>query len=139
MKIFKGASYADLTVKVLAGVGLAHLIFGNSDPSYDDGYNQGLIDAYRDYAMEVMECGNREDQVRLLEQDYMEVQQSFGLDESGQLAELWANLETGTWTFTLTQTYQDITGNVVNNMCFSSVGTDWSKTGDKALKLGPQL
>ena len=45
-------------------------------------------------------CRDREGGEEVLRSQYGETVQSYGLDTAGNVVEMWANLETGTWTLT---------------------------------------
>lgn len=47
-------------------------------------------------------CGNRELVVERLESHYGESRQSIGMASKGRVVEVFASLETGTWTITVT-------------------------------------
>ena len=48
------------------------------------------------------QCGPRDNVVAILGERYGESRQSIGLGASGQVMEVFASLETGTWTITVT-------------------------------------
>jgi len=47
-------------------------------------------------------CGDRQQVVDYLTGDFGETTQMIGLDANGSLVEIWGNVDTGTWTLTLT-------------------------------------
>ncbi len=66
------------------------------------GFGLLLLCATYAFGQGARQCGPREDVVSVLGDRYGESRQSIGLGTSGQVMEVFASLETGTWTITVT-------------------------------------
>lgn len=77
------------------------------------------------------QCGPRADVVERLADGYGEVAQSVAIAGSGRMAEVYANLDTGTWTWTVT-TPQGL-------MCLVASGTSYEAVDDPVQPTGERL
>lgn len=66
------------------------------------GFGLLLIFAAQAFGQTPRQCGPRDNVVALLGERYGESRQSIGLAGRGQVMEVFASLETGTWTITVT-------------------------------------
>lgn len=67
-------------------------------------------------------CGDRESVVQMLADRYGEARQSMGLQHDGIILEMFANVETGTWTVLLTYSS--------GMTCLVATGEAWQQVDD---------
>lgn len=79
------------------------------------------------FAQNAANCGNRTQVVERLAEGYGETRQSIGLGANNRVVEVFASLETGTWTITVTMP-NGMTCLVASGQAFEAVSEDLQPT-----------
>ncbi len=88
----------------------------------------GVIWATQNVSAQTASCAQRDQVVERLQNKYGETRQSMGLGNNNGVVEVFASLDTGTWTILVT---------LPNGMsCLIASGQSWEQVADKAVAPG---
>ncbi len=96
------------------------------------GFGLLLLCATHAFGQSSRNCGPRDHVVSALGDRYGETRQSIGIGASGQVMEVYASLETGTWTITLTLP-NGTTCLMASGQSFEALGEELPAKEDTAL------